>query len=406
MFGHENFRRDQPELLRNITRRRPKPQPAPTDTLAPGTTLAQKAVVELGNYGIEGEVKALKRDKDLLIKELVVTRQAEEKLRNKCDNLESRLDVVEKSSMQMQAFIMHYFSQVLQPYSDAMASRKRKRLTSSSSSDMIDVIDNNIPMSRANQVQPIAHPPPPESSLDALRVMMQQMQMNISRQPSANRVTNSSPAQSPALVEPPSAVVEPARTPRTAPIAFAPATVQELPTEDLPAASPRQGTAAAAKPGVVMKQIASPILSRPTIASFEATNGNASSGQESRPLNSPGGLPYEVFGLLEDIPSTPESSFTMDAIESALKDTGSKANGTHLDTPDYDDKDFEGTNGQATPVDTCEQSEKAIEDFLDLNGDETPLPPPLTHLPEGTDVHALAMRIEGMMDPEKQGKSS
>lgn len=51
-----------------------------------------------------------------------------------------------------------------------------------------------------------------------------------------------------------------------------------------------------------------------------------------------------ALNFLEDIPTTPNTSLTMDAIESALQEPRSRPNGTHLDTPDFDeafnDKDF------------------------------------------------------------------
>jgi heat shock transcription factor, other eukaryote len=146
-FAHDSFRRGRPELLSDISRRRPKSQvgaflgrPGALDVVdsnavATLTSSDQKAVVELGNFGlggVVGELEALKRDKDLLVRELVVTRNAETKLKSKCDSLERRIDGLERNSKQMQAFILHYFSQVLQPYNAGMTSRTRKRLPASS----------------------------------------------------------------------------------------------------------------------------------------------------------------------------------------------------------------------------------------------------------------------------------
>ncbi|CDF34110.1 Heat Shock Transcription Factor, HSF [Chondrus crispus] len=377
MFGHEKFRCGRPDLLRDITRRRPKSQAASQASqavVAPGT-LAHKAVVELGNYGIEGEVKALKRDKDLLIRELVVTRQAEEKLKNKCDNLENRMEDLESNSKQMQAFIMHYFSQVLQPYSEAMASRKRKRIMSSSEAEMTDVVTeaNSPPRSTS---QPVSHAPQPPPGMDALRAMMQQMQMNMSRSPSTPRVRSSQPGPSPSLLKSSEEPSSPAK------LAFAPATVQEL-HEELPPISP------AANPAV--HNLLSPYSS----ARIKGGISVREPGDSSMSIHD------EALGLLEELPSTPNSSLTMDAIESALNNSADKPNG-HLDTPDFCGKGFDDVNGEvsaATNVNTgCDRDEKAIEDFLDLDSDGAPLPPPLSHLPEGTDIHALAERIEGFQE--------
>lgn len=379
MFGHDSFRRGRPDLLHNITRRRPKTQTAPQPSQAivpPGTALAHKAVVELGNYGIEGEVKALKRDKDLLIKELVVTRQAEEKLKSKCDNLENRMQTIENSSKQMQAFIMHYFSQVLQPYSEAMASRKRKRLPSATASDMIDVIGEAAAPPRST-AQPVSHPAQPPPGIDALRVMMQQMQMNMARSPPQPHVHASQSGHPQSLVESPD---EPPSPPK---LAFAPATVQEL-HEELPP---------------VTSALNSHSNSRITFSPHSSALGNG--GISVRELDEESNdVQDEVLGFLEDMPSTPNSSLTMEAIESALKDTAGKPNG-HLDTPDFSNN-FVDANGEipSAPCNgtDCNGDEKAIEEFLELDTDGTPLPPPLTHLPEGTDIDALAKRIEGFKD--------
>lgn len=395
-FGHDNFRRDRPELLQNITRRRPKPQASASAQGSAGNALSQKAVVELGNYGIEGEVKALKRDKDLLLKELFITRQAEEKLKNKCDNLEHRMETLEKSSMRMQAFIMHYFSQVLQPYSTAMASRKRKRITSSSSKDMMDTgADDHT----ANQpiAQPIAHPPPSASSMDALRVMMQQMQMNMARQSSQQPLPSPAP-------NPSSALISPQQDSNAGAFAFAPATVQELPMEDLPVGNPPLANGKHFAPSLAQRrtEVVQPIKPAVATNTLQTTNSNTSSVAQ-KPASQMPQNSYEVIELLGGMPSTPDSSYTMDAIETALKDTA-KPNGTHLDTPDMDLDNFVLDHDENMKSnENCDPS-KAIEEFLEFDSEETPLPPPLTHLPEGTDMHALALQIEGMVDMDGEKK--
>ncbi|KAI0566079.1 Heat Shock Transcription Factor HSF [Gracilaria domingensis] len=667
MFGHDSFRRDRPDLLKNITRRRPK-QSQSSNAVLP-TALTQNAVVELGNYGLEGEVKSLKRDKDLLIKELVVTRQKEEQLKNRCENLETRVVSLENSSKQMQAFIMHYFSQVLQPYSEAMASRKRKRLPSSS----IDEPDTMIVEPPPNQVANISHPTG-RSSVDALRVMMQQMGVGIARSPAQSQAQ--SPARShaqprisfePATVQelpldeslstispsmrimPPNAnntlalIHPPALTVPTSPTPLSNAVnsstmphpptsitqqpkppspslqpvmqthslsvpVPSLPTSrrprrqsvssdttkqpdaaaavlrtsptatvrtettvsrlraapaangsirrvraprssasvsrtsktstpngagnanmgivSLPAVSvlPAPSSDARSSSATLSDRVDSSVMrdNTPTTANGTGTNVNDSHANAAPPaaqhatrqhatrqharrqpnavpsphafsaayqavsvqpshenrsfaspasptafLNTPEpshtpdlGLanidtpmmngvleetlsPEKLFStedahmsnsvdvtlgaadqgrhgvdpdvdraleFLEDIPSTPNTSMTMDVIENALQEPRSRSKGTHLDTPDFDkafdDKEFnisfghdpgsEKLNGNCT---SSAENERVIEDFLELSADDPGLPPPLTHLPEGTDIHALAKKIESFADP-------
>lgn len=387
MFGHDNFRKNRPDLLRNITRRRPKQNAVPvTQAIVSPHTIAQnRAVVELGNYGLEGEVKSLKRDKDLLIKELVVTRQAEEKLKNKCDNLENRMQTLEHTTKQMQTFIMHYFSQVLQPYSEAVASRKRKRLPASTSAeDVMELVPENPPSDVATVTQ-VAQATNTHS-IDSLRAMMQQMGVNMARNPTAQRAR--APNQPLAIENG----------------AFAPATVQEL---------PEQATDEVVEPSGDVR-----VQSPPS----DPENFN-----DSNVLMGPG----VSLNFLDDLPQSPNSGLTMDVIESALKEpngqssetlhidatpftdgeeprdiqSSSNANGT-LDTNDMDMEPVRTTTATETETGTAarttanghgdecvssKEDERAIEDFLEL--DDTPLPPPLTHLPEGTDIQALAQRI-------------
>jgi len=128
-FEHASFLRGRKELLGGISRRKPK-----------GTTILQsltvnpesKTVLELGNYGILGsELEVLKRDKDLLLKELMITRHKEHALQKLCESHEMRINSLERNTKQMQNFIYHYFNQVIQNYSGAV--RKRKRLTNGGS---------------------------------------------------------------------------------------------------------------------------------------------------------------------------------------------------------------------------------------------------------------------------------
>lgn len=459
MFGHDSFRKDRPDLLKNITRRRPK-QANPTSTAVLPHPLAQNSIIELGNYGIEGEVKALKRDKDVLIQELVVTRRNEEQLRSKCTSLEGRISNLENTSKQMQAFIMHYFSQVLQPYSQAMASRKRKRLPPASPSlDNMDVIVEP----PENTVAKVSHSPS-NPSVDALRMMMQQMGVGMPTSPPAQRNPN-----------PSTAIVERSTDGRS----FAPATIQELPQDDqtngkLHAAHPnmsvprigpplpngnsigssgeterrnlapkrksRQVTGPSVPPaGQQTPQLQNQAPPSPTFANLSPLFGGKSlisSPRNSKfadPLNlktvsnyvgahsndNPVGAecvqtdsPLDFLSALPpSLPPSPNSSMTLDLIEATLdesKDLGgseakmfeaSTETGTEEDSLQSTDFDVTfnaptSTHNENDPCPISADDESALNTFLDLSQEDQPLPPPLSHLPEGTDIHALAQRIE------------
>ncbi|KAA8499782.1 Heat stress transcription factor A-1b [Porphyridium purpureum] len=148
-FAHEHFQRKDKDQLRLITRKRAKhPTTAPSDWLGMYNPLSsgggvlwasasgpppslnmsdEKAVVELGNYGVHDQVEGLRRDKDLLLRELVATRQAEKNLRARCENSERRIESLENDVKQMQQFIFHFYSHVLSSYPGGSA-RTRKRL--------------------------------------------------------------------------------------------------------------------------------------------------------------------------------------------------------------------------------------------------------------------------------------
>lgn len=472
MFGHDSFRKDRPDLLKNITRRRPK-QNAASQAVLP-TALTQRSVVELGSYGIEEEVRALQRDKEILVKELVVTRQKEEQLKNRCEGLEGRVVSLEDTSKQMQAFIMHYFSQVLQPYSEAMASRKRKRLPASASGD--DAMDVLL-QPTSTQVANVQHPPQPNSSVDALRVMMQQM--GVAMPPAATPTRQKAPS-------PPRAIANGSDDPRKR--VFAPPTIQELPQDESTANGSSSNAKARAnnptnaptpssvplalnpRPAAQLPPppVAAPVSFQPsqvrgkTVAPavtqngrrrggrmvhpyLTNTNGNAPATSKATPIapssqvfdatedvhmatNTTEGAtlpendePNTTIGFLEDVPNTPGTSMTMELIDSALNEPTSpppKEISTGLDTADFgkhfSEKDlnvsefndeFDISFGDSPQISkshaTChsrKDEEKAIEDFLELSSDDPPLPPPLTHLPEGTDIDALAKRIEGFKD--------
>lgn len=97
-FANEGFLSGQRHLLRNIKRRRATSQPFP----------AQQALgpcVEVGLYGLDGEVDRLRRDKQVLIMELVKLRQQQQSTRAHLQAMEQRLQGTEMKQQQMMAFL-------------------------------------------------------------------------------------------------------------------------------------------------------------------------------------------------------------------------------------------------------------------------------------------------------------
>ncbi|CAN4093384.1 unnamed protein product [Withania somnifera] len=98
-FANEAFLKGNKQLLRNIKRRKtPNSQPLPTEH-------ALGHCVELGRFGLDGEVDRLRRDKQVLMMELVKLRQNQQNTRAYLRSLELRLQGTERKQQQMMNFL-------------------------------------------------------------------------------------------------------------------------------------------------------------------------------------------------------------------------------------------------------------------------------------------------------------
>ena len=97
-FANEGFLRGQKHLLKTLKRRRPPSHP-PTQhqSLAP--------CLEVGQFGLDGEIERLKRDKNILMAELVKLRQEQQNTRGHLKAMEERLQGTEQRQQQMMAFL-------------------------------------------------------------------------------------------------------------------------------------------------------------------------------------------------------------------------------------------------------------------------------------------------------------
>lgn len=101
-FTNEAFLKGNKHLLRNIKRRKtPNSQPLPL----PPTEQGLGPCVELGRFGLDGEVDRLRRDKQFLMMELVKLRQNQQKTRAYLRSLELRLQGTERKQQQMMNFL-------------------------------------------------------------------------------------------------------------------------------------------------------------------------------------------------------------------------------------------------------------------------------------------------------------
>lgn len=97
-FAHESFLGGQKHLLKNIKRRRNVSQRMQPKGGEP--------CVELGNYGIEGELERLRRDKNMLMAEVVKLRQQQQESCNLIIEMENRAQDMESR----QQFLMDFLS--------------------------------------------------------------------------------------------------------------------------------------------------------------------------------------------------------------------------------------------------------------------------------------------------------
>ncbi|XP_016162867.1 heat stress transcription factor A-2 [Arachis ipaensis] len=97
-FANEGFLAGQKHLLKTIKRRR---------NVSQGTQQRGGGgpCLELGEYGLEGEVERLRRDRNVLMAEIVKLRQQQHNSRNEVLLMETRLQATEKKQQQMMTFL-------------------------------------------------------------------------------------------------------------------------------------------------------------------------------------------------------------------------------------------------------------------------------------------------------------
>ncbi|KAL0407689.1 UNVERIFIED_CONTAM: Heat shock factor protein HSF30 [Sesamum radiatum] len=121
-FANEGFLGGQKHLLKTIKRRRNVMQ-----------GIAQQSgggsCVEIGQYGMEEELERLKRDRNLLMAEIVKLKQQQQSSRERIVAIEERIHSTEKKQQHIMSFLAKAFKSPLfvQQYVDKYAQRKDKQ---------------------------------------------------------------------------------------------------------------------------------------------------------------------------------------------------------------------------------------------------------------------------------------
>eukprot|EP00171_Calliarthron_tuberculosum_P012514 IDg12514t1 len=287
----------------------------------------------------------------------------------------------------------------MQPYSDELATRKRKRLPPAAPIAGLSPANNYAHAPPTTAAIP-GHPPhmspastAASTSLEALRRMMQQMQMSQAQQPVQHGP--------PPVAQPP-------------PQAFAPATVQELPYDEALSAASAENSMKSSVPS----SPANP--STLSSSSMRINGGHAYIAQSqtspppdpktntSRSINDID-MPFlQTISTANGLPSHQDPL----GLEHVMVD-GNFAKDTSVSPLWMDPVDRKtlhesgnntSQNGTSVMDTDLQVKAEAIEEFMDLP-DDLELLPPLTTLPDGTDMSALARQIQGFTDAKDSSMS-
>ncbi|GJX52075.1 heat stress transcription factor A-6b [Tanacetum coccineum] len=97
-FANEAFLKGQRHILKNLKRRKAPSQNPPQQQ-------ANNPCVEVGRFGLDGEMERLQRDKHVLMMELVKLRQQQQNTRTHLQEMELRLQGTEKKQQKTMSFL-------------------------------------------------------------------------------------------------------------------------------------------------------------------------------------------------------------------------------------------------------------------------------------------------------------
>ncbi|KAK1591541.1 hypothetical protein Q3G72_009267 [Acer saccharum] len=142
-FANEGFLRGQKHFLKNIRRRK--------TTQSQASQQALDVCVEVGRFGLDGEVDRLRRDKQVLIGELVKLRQQQQNSREYLQVMEQRQRRSEMKQQQMMGFLAkamknpNFVQQLVQQkdirkeFEEAITTKRRRKIDKSHDNNIIEV---------------------------------------------------------------------------------------------------------------------------------------------------------------------------------------------------------------------------------------------------------------------------
>ncbi|KAL1543303.1 homogentisate 1,2-dioxygenase [Salvia divinorum] len=124
-FAHEGFLKGQRHLLKNIKRRK-----STTTSTGNNSSIASQGCLEVGSFGLDGEIERLKRDKHVLSMEVVKLRQQQQQTSSDLREMELRLKGHEAKQQQTMTFLARAIKSpaFLQQMKEAMGTRKMKKV--------------------------------------------------------------------------------------------------------------------------------------------------------------------------------------------------------------------------------------------------------------------------------------
>ncbi|XP_010556876.1 PREDICTED: heat stress transcription factor A-6b [Tarenaya hassleriana] len=140
-FANEGFLRGQRHLLKNIRRRKASSQPH-----TQFQSLDSNNNIEVGRFGLDGEIDRLRRDKRVLFVELVKLRQQQQNIKTSVELMEEKLKKTEMKQQRMINFLARAmkspgFLQNLMIREGEIDKKRRRRIDQGQGKDLNNVAD-------------------------------------------------------------------------------------------------------------------------------------------------------------------------------------------------------------------------------------------------------------------------